>query len=47
MRRDRDRYWGAESAHEGLVKFLIEGTKSKIASLAEEAEITELGTVRL
>ena len=39
--------WGAESAHEGLVKFLIEGTKSKIASVAEEAGITELGSARL
>jgi hypothetical protein len=39
--------WGTESAHPGLVSFLIEGTKSKIATLAEEAEITELGTVRL
>jgi len=39
--------WGAESAHEGLVKSLIEGTKSKIASLAEEAGITELGSARL
>ena len=39
--------WGAESAQEGLVKFLIEGTKSKIASVAEEAGITELGSARL
>ncbi len=39
--------WGTESAHAGLVSFLIEGTKSKIATLAESAEITELGTVRL
>jgi len=39
--------WGAESAHDGLRSFLIEGTKSEIATLAEEAGVTELGTVRL
>jgi hypothetical protein len=39
--------WGTAAAHDGLVKLLIEGTKSKIASLAETAGITELGTVRL
>jgi hypothetical protein len=39
--------WGTESAHAGLRSFLIEGTKSKIATLAEEAEIMPLGTVRL
>ena len=39
--------WGTEAAHDGLRSFLIEGTKSKIASLAEEAGVTELGTVRL
>jgi hypothetical protein len=39
--------WGTEAAHPGLVSFLIEGTKSKIATLAEEAGVTELGTVRL
>jgi hypothetical protein len=39
--------WGTEAAHDGLRSFLIEGTKSKIAALAEEAGVTELGTVRL
>jgi hypothetical protein len=39
--------WGTEAAHDGLRSFLIEGTKSKLAGLAESAEITELGTVRL
>jgi hypothetical protein len=39
--------WGTEAAHAGLRSFLIEGAKSKIATLAEEAEITELGPVRL
>ena len=39
--------WGTEAAHPGLVSFLIEGTKSKLATLAEEAGVTELGTVRL
>jgi hypothetical protein len=39
--------WGTAAAHDGLVQFLIEGTKSKIASLAETAGVTELGTVRL
>ncbi len=39
--------WGTEAAHDGLRSFLIEGTKSKIATLAEEAEIMPLGTVRL
>ena len=41
--------WGAASAaaHDGLVKFLIEGTKSTIAGIAETAGITEFGTVRL
>ncbi len=39
--------WGTESAHDGLRSFLIEGAKSKIATLAEEAEIMPLGTVRL
>lgn len=39
--------WGAAAAHDGLVKFLIEGTKSTIACIAETAGITEFGTVRL
>jgi hypothetical protein len=39
--------WGTAAAHDGLVKFLIEGTKSTIAGLAETAGITEFGTVRL
>jgi hypothetical protein len=39
--------WGTEAAHPGLVSFLIEGTKSKIAALAESSGVTPLGTVRL
>jgi hypothetical protein len=39
--------WGTEAAHDGLRSFLIEGTKSKIATLAEKAGVTELATLRL
>jgi hypothetical protein len=39
--------WGTEAAQGGLRSFLIEGTKSKLAALAESSGVIPLGTVRL